>query len=164
MSPLTQLLATIVLKNPKLPSPHHLLLTLSCLGFGTLSDAFKQAHYLLFSSDDFCCGGSNSRSIKKALQKEEGSELDLIKLLLDCVSTFKDNAQYRNNLNSQFLEFVISQDLLPLSNFLFFSPPPPPQFSISRILFFLGLKTLYLRLLYLFCLYVWLLWVIAFIN
>jgi hypothetical protein len=137
MSPLTQLLATIVLKNPKLPSPHHLLLTLSCLGFGTLSDAFKQAHYLLFSSDDFCCGGSNSRSIKKALQKEEGSELDLIKLLLDCVATFKDNAQYRNNLNSQFLEFVISQDLLPLSNFLFF---PPHNSQFLEFCFFLGLK------------------------
>uniref|UniRef100_A0A2N9GGX0 Protein kinase domain-containing protein n=1 Tax=Fagus sylvatica TaxID=28930 RepID=A0A2N9GGX0_FAGSY len=37
-------------------------------------------------------------SIKKALEKEEGSELDLTKLLSDCFATFKDNPQYRNDL------------------------------------------------------------------
>jgi checkpoint serine/threonine-protein kinase len=42
-----------------------------------------------------CCG---SRSIKKALEEGSRSELDLSKLLSDCVVTFKGNDQYRNDV------------------------------------------------------------------
>ncbi|GMY10146.1 mitotic checkpoint serine/threonine-protein kinase BUB1 [Fagus crenata] len=52
-------------------------------------------------------------SIKKALEKEEGSELDLTKLLSDCFATFKDNPQHRNDLRFLkicFLYMDISND------------------------------------------------------
>jgi hypothetical protein len=41
-----------------------------------------------------CCG---SRSIKKALEEDSRSGVDLSKLLSDCIVTFKDNGQYRND-------------------------------------------------------------------
>ena len=87
--------------SPQTPKTPPLFLTLSCPGSGTLSLWRIRTSTLLpffFNSDDFCFGGFDFRSIKKALEKEEGSELDLTKLLSDCFATFKDNPQYRKDL------------------------------------------------------------------
>ena len=115
--------------SPKILKTQTLLLILSCPGSGTLSLSVWsiQTNTLLalcvFNGDDFWCGGSDYRSIKKALQEKDGSRLDLTKLLSDCFDTFKDNTQYRNDL--RFLKICF---LYVISSFFF------SHFSISSIL------------------------------